>query len=542
MTELTQVLTQSYWPATHDAVLLDSNCGGALRDAARISPSHIALKSGRREASERRSWTYAELLVAAERVAAALLERFEPGAHIAIWSANCPEWVIAQFGIAIAGMVMVTVNPAYKIAELGYVLRQSRAKGVFHQTAYRGLNMREAIDHSSVGENIRLEMIVDLADLRDFADSAADKSTFPVVSTSDYAMIQYTSGTTGNPKGVLLTHHSVTNTSRIMAQIKDQNSQTINLAVAPLFHTGGCVANILTSVQTRGTVVLLDSFDADLVLDLIEQERATYTFGVPTMLIALLKAQDERTRDLTSLQTVFSGGAVVPVDLVRSVESRFGVRLIIGYGLTECSPAITHTRPNDTLQDKSETIGKALPLIEVKIIDPASGRLQPLEVPGEICARGFNVMAGYFDMPAATAETIDVDGWLHTGDLCTMDSRGYCRVAGRLKDVIIRGGENIYPREIEDALFSIPVISAAAVFGVPDDYWGEQVACVVNFRGVSKLSGAELGALLSDQLARHKVPKHWYELGEFPLTASGKVQKFQLTQAYRAGELEGRRI
>jgi fatty-acyl-CoA synthase len=286
----------------------------------------------------------------------------------------------------------------------------------------------------------------------------------------------------------------------------------------------------------------MESFDADLVLDLIEQERATFTFGVPTMLIALLKSQDERARDLTSLQTIFSGGAVVPIDLVRNIESRFAVRLIIGYGLTECSPAITHTRPSDSLQDKSETIGKALPLIEVKIIDPMTGQIQPLNVPGEICARGFNVMAGYFEMPAATAESIDADGWLHTGDLCTMDARGYCRVTGRLKDVIIRGGENIYPREIEDALFAIPLISAAAVFGVPDDYWGEQVACVISFRGSQKISGDELSTLLAQKLARHKVPKFWFELEEFPLTASGKVQKFQLVQAYGAGELEARRI
>jgi fatty-acyl-CoA synthase len=540
--EPARLLTQSYWPATRDGELLDSTCGGALREAARIAPDHIALKSGEREPDKRRHWTYSQLLTAAERVATSLLQRFGPRTHITVWSANCPEWVIVQFGIALAGMITVTANPSYKAQELAYVLRQSRSKGVFHQTAYRGVVMEAAIAQACALENIQLEMIVNLDDLQRFASMANDAATLPQVKSLDHAMIQYTSGTTGKPKGVLLSHHSITNTSRIMAEIKLQDGNTINLAVAPLFHTGGCVANILASVQTKGTVVLMESFDAELLLDLIEQERATYTFGVPTMLIAMLKAQDERARDLSSLQMVFSGGAVVPVDLVRSVEGKFGVRLIIGYGLTECSPAITHTRPNDSLEDKSETIGRALPLIEVKIIDPVSGAIQPTGVPGELCARGFNVMVGYFDMPAATAETIDVDGWLHTGDLCAMDVRGYCRVTGRLKDVIIRGGENIYPREIEEALYDIAAISAAAVFAVPDEYWGEQIACVVSFRPAQRLSGDELAELMAVRLARHKVPKHWFDLDEFPLTASGKVQKFRLTELFRSGELEARRI
>ena len=351
-----QPLRLSYWPASQDAQLFDTTCGGVLRDAARDAPDHIALKSGTRDADERLSWTYSELLKAAQRVTRSLVKRSEAGTHLTIWAANCPEWVFVQFGIALAGMVMVTANPAFRTREIGYVLRQSRSKGIFHQSVYRGVRMREAILEACADQNISLDMIVDLHDLEDFAGEADDSRGLRQVRSEDYAMIQYTSGTTGNPKGVLLNHRSVTNTSRIMAQIKRQNVATVNLAVAPLFHTGGCVANILASVQTKGTVILMESFDADLLLDLIEQERATYTFGVPTMLIALLDAQRQRRRDLSSLQTVFSGGAVVPVDVVRSIESDFASQLIIGYGLTECSPAITHTRPYDSLKDKSETI------------------------------------------------------------------------------------------------------------------------------------------------------------------------------------------
>jgi fatty-acyl-CoA synthase len=263
---------------------------------------------------------------------------------------------------------------------------------------------------------------------------------------------------------------------------------------------------------------------------------------VPTMLIALLAAQARRPRDLSSLRTVFSGAATVPVEIVRRVEAEFGARLIIGYGQTETSPAITHTRLDDSAQDKSETIGRALPEVEIRIADPVSGATQPIGTPGELLTRGFLVMMGYFDQPETTAATIDADGWLHTGDLCTMDARGYCRIVGRLKDMLIRGGENIYPREIEEVLYAHPAVAEVAVIGLPDDYWGERVGAVLSLRAGATVDAATLGAFVSARLARHKVPSDWFVLDAIPTTTSGKLQKFRLVEMYRAGELAGAQL
>ena len=348
-------------------------------------------------------------------------------------------------------------------------------------------------------------------------------------------MIQYTSGTTGQPKGALLNHHSVTNNARMMALIKEQDRNTVNLAVAPLFHTGGCVGGVLASVQTHGTLVLPAAFDADSMLDLIEQERATYTFAVPTMLLALLAAQAARPRDLTSLRTVFSGGAIVPVEVVRRVEAEFGARLIIGYGQTETSPAITHTRPDDDALDKSETIGRALPQVEIKIVDPADGRTQPVGTPGELLTRGFLVMMGYYEMPDATAATIDADGWLHTGDLCTMEARGYCRVTGRLKDMIIRGGENIYSSEVENVLYDHPAVMDAALIGIDHKMLGEEPAAIVQLAPGQTATEAELQQWVRERLANFKVPvKVLFSTESLPRNANGKILKKDLKALFQA--------
>jgi len=535
-------LTESYWPATTEIPLLSTTCGGVLRAAAQSMPDQMALIDAEGPPGARRCWTYAELASAAEFAAHALLMRCAPGSHVAVWAGNSPEWIILQFGLALAGMVMVTVNPAYRTHELAYVLRQSRARAVFHQARYRGVAMGEVIAAACREADLSLDLIVCFDDFAAFISRTGGAQSLPAVAPSDAAMIQYTSGTTGQPKGALLNHHSVTNNARMMALIKEQNEDTVNLAVAPLFHTGGCVGGVLASVQTHGTLVLPASFDADSMLDLIEQERATYTFAVPTMLLALLAAQAARPRDLSSLRTVFSGGAIVPVEVVRRVEAEFGARLIIGYGQTETSPAITHTRPDDDAIDKSETIGRALPQVEVKLVDPATGHTQPVGVPGELLTRGFLVMMGYYQMPEATAATIDADGWLHTGDLCTMDARGYCRVTGRLKDMIIRGGENIYPREIEEVLYTHPAVAEVAVIGIPDDYWGERIAAVITVAAGTDVDGAALAAFTGSQLARHKVPQDWFALPAIPTTASGKLQKFRLLEMHRAGELESARL
>ena len=542
MTKSRAPLQASYWSATQDIALAETTCGGVLRAAAAETPDDVALIDADGAPGQRRRWTYAELLSEAEAVARGLVERLEPGSHVAVWSANSPEWVILQFGLALAGMVLVTVNPAYRSQELGYVLRQSRARGIFHAREYRGLDMRQAIAEACAAEQLTLDFVAPMEDLAAFTPTGDEGQVLPEVRPRDPVMIQYTSGTTGQPKGALLNHYSVTNNARMMAILKELGRDTVNLAVAPLFHTAGCVAGVLGSVQTRGTLLLPSAFDAQSMLDLIEQEGATYTFAVPTMLIALLNAQAEQPRDLSSLRTVFSGAATVPVEVVHRVEAEFGARLIIGYGQTETSPAITHTRLDDAAIDKSETIGQPLPQVEVKIVDPESGETLPVGVPGELCTRGFLVMMGYFEMPEATAATIDADGWLHTGDLCSMDERGFCRITGRLKDMIIRGGENIYPREIEEVLHAHPAIADVAVIGVPDDYWGESVAAVFSVVGDVEVSGEALREYVTARVARHKAPVHWIALQSIPATASGKLQKFRLVEMYRAGELDAYRV
>ncbi len=535
-------LERSHSPPSADIPLLETTCGGVLVEAAAAAPDTIALVEADGPAAARRRWTYAELLQDARRLARALATRFAPGSHVAVWAGNCPEWVVLQYALALAGLVMVTINPAVQAGELGYMLRQSRARGVFHQSGYRGQDMDALLATACREADLDLEFRWRLEALAALAGEADRGTPLPDVSARDAAMIQYTSGTTGRPKGAMLNHYSITNNARMMALLKALDANTVNLAVAPLFHTAGCVGNVLGTVQTGGTLLLPSAFDAASMLDLIEQERVTYTFGVPTMLIALLAEQAARPRDLSSLETVFSGAATVPVEVVRRVEAEFGARLIIGYGQTETSPAITHTRLDDDPRDKSETIGCALPQVEIRIVDPDSGATLPLDTPGELCTRGFLVMMGYYDMPEATAATIDADGWLHTGDLCSMDARGYCRITGRLKDLIIRGGENIYPREIEEILYAHPAIAEVAVIGLPDDYWGETVAAVLTRAVGGTLDADALQAYVAGRLARHKVPQDWFAVDAIPATASGKLQKFRLVEMARAGELEPFRL
>ncbi len=535
-------LTDSYWAATSDAALFDLTCADVLRAAVRRAPDKIGLIDPGEPGDETARWTFAGIENEASRVAALLQAHLEPGSHIAIFAANCPEWIFVQFGVALAGMVLVTVNPASNAAELAYILSQSRSAAVFHQAHYRGADMGALLDKAASLEPMDIALRINLDDPESWIAMDAARTVDSAASPAsnhphDPAMIQYTSGTTGKPKGVLLSHHQITNTSRIMALVKELDESTVKLSVAPLFHTGGCVGGVLGAMQIGASLILMRSFDAERILDLIETERATYTFVVPTMLIAMLEAQRHNPRDLSSLTMIFSGGSTVPVDVVRRAEHEFGVRLIIGYGLTESSPAITHTRPGDDPRDISETIGRAIPLVDVRIVDPESGETVPVGTPGELCCRGFNVMMGYYEMPEATAETIDADGWLHTGDLCTMDERGYCRITGRIKDMIIRGGENIYPREIEEVLVCHPDVASVAVFAIADDYWGEQVGCAFVPVAGAKPPSETLRDHCSQSLARHKIPKFWFALDELPLTPSGKIQKFRLSEDAASGAL-----
>ena len=353
----------------------------------------------------------------------------------------------------------------------------------------------------------------------------------------DPAQIQYTSGTTGAPKGALLHHRGLTNNARFFAQIVGPGEGGVYAHAMPFFHTAGCALATLASLQAPATHAFLPAFDAGRLLELLERERATHLLAVPTMMVAILDHPDCGRRDLSALRVAASGGANVAPELVRAIESRFGVRFTTVYGQTESSPLITQTRLDDSPEDKALTVGAPLPQTAVKIVDPATGAAVPFGAVGELCTRGYHVMHAYYEDPAATAAAINGDGWLHTGDLATMDARGYCRITGRLKDMVIRGGENLYPAEIESVLFEHPGVTEAAVIGVPDRRMGEELAAFVRVAG-DRPSVATLRAHLRAQLAAPKTPRYWIFVDEFPLTGSGKIQKFVLRERWAQGEFE----
>ena len=526
-------LTNAYWPADQSEPILDQTIGEALREIALRYGSRTALIDGTLEPS-RRQWSFNDLLETAERVARSLLTRFTPGEQVAIWAANSPEWVFLEFGAALAGITLVTVNPAYLGNEAAHVLSQSQASGVFVQPIYRGRDLVQVIE--SVRRNLpHLRHVISLGDWDAFIASAEPMPPLPQVRPGDTAQIQYTSGTTGFPKGAQLTHRGLANNARLYARVIGAGSADVWVNPMPMFHTAGCGLVTLGALQTGGVHVLPHAFDPALVLALFEAERGTVMLSVPTMLIRMLDHPDAATRDLSSWRLTTLGGAPVPPELVRRAQKTLGLKVAIGFGQTEASPYITHTRPDDPHPDWMATVGRPLPGTEVKVVDPRTDETLRVDAIGEICARGVGVMTGYFDDERATAAVIDKDGWLHTGDLGSMDASGYCRIQGRLKDMIIRGGENIYPREIEDLLHTHPGVADVAVTGVQDSEWGETVAAFVQQRPGHSLTEAELDAFCRRHLASYKVPRIWRFVDQFPQTASGKIQKFLLREQLSPG-------
>jgi fatty-acyl-CoA synthase len=516
--------TLAYGPADTSVALLEQTVGDALRAAAAEAPGHVAIVEGTPGPRPRRKLTYAELLAAAEQVARALLARFRPGEHVAVWSGNSLEWMLLEYGAGLAGLVLVTVNPAYEAAELRYVLRQSRSAGLIHAVSYRGKSMAATLAQVR-GELPDLRGVVALEDWEAFLAAADPDTTLPAVSPRDLAQIQYTSGTTGFPKGVLLHHHALVNNARFTMQRLGGGPADVLVWPLPLFHTAGCGMGVLGALSARATLVCQTRFDPALQLELLESERATISGGVPTMLIAMLHHPDSASRDLSCLRVTAAGGAPTPVEVAREWERRFGVRFCIVFGTTECSPIISATRLGDPPETRTSTLGTALPHTEVMIADPVTGDLLPIETVGELCVRGYLLMHGYFDDPQATATAIDADGWYHTRDLAVMSAEGYLRVAGRLTDMIIRGGENIYPKEIEDLLHTHPAVAEVAVVGKPDPIWGETVAAFVRPAVRATVTDGELHAYCRQHLAAYKTPATWIFVDAFPMTASGKVRK-----------------
>ncbi|NWG54679.1 MAG: AMP-binding protein [Hydrogenophilaceae bacterium] len=530
-------LTESYFPAQTDDVILETTVGGVLRAQAAKTPEQVALLEADIAGALGRSWTYSALLAESERLARALLSRYRPGERICVWAPNAPEWVLLEFAAALAGLTLVTANPAYRPRELKYVLDQSRAVGLFIVKEHRGNPMAE-IAAEVARATPALREVVDMEDAVAFFAGAREAIALPEVKPRDPVQVQYTSGTTGFPKGAVLHHLGLTNNSRHgLARLQARAGETL-LNPMPMFHTAGCSILTLGAVQHGCRMILARFFNPGPMLDIIEAERVDFLLGVPTMLVGLLEAQAAKPRDVSSIRIACSGGSMVPPELVRRVKATFGCDFETVYGQTETSPLLTQSQVDDSFDDLCNTVGQPMPQTEISIRDPATNQIVPVGVVGEICARAYSLMLEYNDNPEATAATIDKEGWLHTGDLGTMDSRGYVRVTGRVKEMIIRGGENLFPAEIENVLLEHPDVLEAAVVGAPDEKWGEIVVCFLRLRPGAILDRQALIAHCRERISPQKTPAHWIEVQEWPLTGSGKIQKFVLRERFEKGEYQ----
>ncbi len=566
----------SYWQAeTEGITLLETTLGDLLDSRADEIPTQEAVVyscypefGGALDIR----WTYAEFRERVNAVARGLMALgLQKGAHIAVWAANLPEWLLLEFAAAKAGLVLVTVNPVYRAAELEYVLKQGDVAALFFMARVRdhdclatvrslitpgtrngevssdrlpalryislvGAPPPGLLDQEGWRPSLFREMVSGGAAISEESLRERQSSVKPTEPT----MILYTSGTTGFPKGAMITHRSVINDTMIAMRRSSNFAGPGDRYCLPLpfFHIAGSGIAVAV-IAAKMTLHPLLAFDPLKTLQIIKQEGCTLLFAVPTMLIAMLQHPEFETYRPTTLKAVTSGAAPVPVAVMEQVKERMGSDVSIVFGQTESTGGITLTLPGDSFERKSETVGIPYPHVDVKIIDPATGKVVPVGERGELCCRGFLVMTGYYKMPEKTAETIDSEGWLHTGDLATMDAQGYVNIVGRLKEMVIRGGENIFPREIEELLIRHPKIADAQVLGVPDTFFGEELLAVILPKVGEEITEQELRDFCKDQISHQKIPRYFQFVKSYPMTASGKVQKFVLReQAIKTLELE----
>jgi fatty-acyl-CoA synthase len=509
--------------------------GELLRKTANRVPDRIALVDGAAEAASRRRVSYAEVLALAEAGARDLLQRFPDGGNIAIWASNSIDWVILEFSAALAGLPLVMINPALTGHEASYILQQSKAVAIFVAESYRNNPLArriEEIRHTLPKLRYVSNLSVWAAALKPRSDASG---ALPQVPPGATFAIQYTSGTTGKPKGAVQTHLAAVNVSLAVTKRQATTLGSTWLLPLPLYSVGGSVYVVLGSLWNEGATIVLPDFDEGLILQLVEEENVTFFTAVPTMYLRIFDHADFGKRDLKSLEVLVCGGSTVPEELVRKIERDFGAEYMMMFGLTEMCGAVCQTVRGDTTFHKARTVGAPLPGIETKIISTETGEIMGVGEPGEICVRGVGRISEYFEMPEATALAIDADGWLHTGDIGTLAEDGYCAITGRLKDMIRRGGVNIYPREIEDVLSMHSAIAESVAFGIADERWGEQVAVCIRLKpDTASPAIQELEDFLREHIARHKVPKFWKFVEHFPVNAMGKVQKNILREEFVA--------
>ena len=483
------------------------------------------------------------------------------GDRVALWSPNIPEWVVLQFALAKIGAILVTVNTSLRAAEIEYLLKQSESstlitvagfrdidyvntiyeivpelraaeEGAFHSIRLPHLRNVIYIGDEHPGGMIRYDSL--LARSESVSDEQLDAHS-AMQDLDDVINMQYTSGTTGFPKGVMLTHRNIVNNGYWLGEGIALTPDDRLCVPVPFFHCFGCVIGVLGAYTHAAALVPLEWFDALKVLQYVEREKCTALYGVPTMFIAELEQLDYHNFDLSSLRTGIMAGSLCPEPLMRKAMARMNLtQLTIAYGLTEASPGITLTPRDDSIELRTQTVGRVLPEVEVKIVDPATGDECPPCKEGELCCRGYNVMKGYYNNPSATAGAIDDEGWLHTGDQATVDTDGYVRITGRIKELIIRGGENVAPKEIEDLLRQHPKIADAYVYGIPDERLGEEVAAAIRLKADEKATAEEIREFCDGRIARFKIPRQVRFVDSFPMTASGKVQKFKLREMHLA--------
>ena len=503
-------------------------------------------------------WTWQDLRERVDRVACGLIRLgLNRGDRIGIWAPNCAEWLLVQLASAKAGLILATINPAYRRGEVEYVLNKVDCKALvlapsFKSSDYIGIltELAPELAHCAPGE-LRsahlpeLRLVVRLGSettpgmlnfaglLEPAAPSERDKlgQLGAQLQFDEPVNIQFTSGTTGAPKGATLTHHNILNNAHSLGAAIGLGAADRLCIPVPLYHCFGMVGGNLACIAHQATMVYpAAGFDAQCVLETIQAERCTVLYGVPTMFIAELARPDFEQYDLSSLRTGTMAGSPCPAELVRRViDSMHIPELTIAYGMTETSPVSFQTSRADPIERRTSTVGRTHPHIEVKLVD-LNGEITARGQPGELCVRGYSVMRGYWNDPEKTAEAIDEAGWMHTGDLATIDADGYCQIVGRLKDMIIRGGENVYPREIEEFLFRHPCVADVAVVGVPDERYGEEVCAWIKLRAEKNVTEEEIRAFCRGQLAHYKVPAHIVFVDAFPLTATGKIQKFAIRE------------
>jgi fatty-acyl-CoA synthase len=479
-------------------------------------------------------WTYAEFDAAVNRVALGLLARgIEKGDRVGIWAPNCAEWVIVQYATAKIGAILVNVNPAYRTHELDYVVKQSGLRLLISAVSFKTSDYQGMVSSIGFSDVIYIGS-ADWDSLATFAGDLSDlRERAATLTFDDPINIQYTSGTTGFPKGATLSHHNILNNGYFVGEGVSYTEQDRVCLPVPLYHCFGMVMGNLGATSHGACIVLpAPGFDPAATLRAVGQEKITSLYGVPTMFIAELSLPDFASYDLSSLRTGIMAGSPCPVEVMKRVVAEMNMaEVAICYGMTETSPVSTMTRRDDGLDRRTETVGQVMPHLESKVVDPATGLPVRRGEPGELCTRGYSVMLGYWDQPAATAEAIDAARWMHTGDLATMDDDGYLNIVGRIKDLVIRGGENVYPREVEEFLYAHPDISDVQVIGVPDDKYGEELmAWVVMRAGAAPLTADAVREYCAGKLAHYKIPRYVHVVDGFPMTVTGKVRKVEMRE------------